>query len=97
MKNQFSTLSKDSLRIGITKHYEEDLSQKILKIGTIYKNQWKCDITDGSVANGVRQQIIFSFVLDKRSGKKIFCETETLHYKKGNQSGLKTMTFFFNR
>ena len=54
----------------------------------------KCDCNDGSVVNGVRQPILFSFVLDKPSGYKIFCEPETIHYKKINKSVLNTKTFY---
>ena len=42
----------------------------------------KCDIIDGSVVNGLREAILFSFVSDKPSGFKVFCEPETVQYKK---------------
>ena len=54
----------------------------------------KCDAIDGSVVNCIRQPILFSFVLDKPSGYKVFCEPETIHYKKINKSVLNTITFF---
>ena len=54
----------------------------ILKLNTIDKIHLKCDNIDGSVQDGVRQPILFSFVLDKPSGYKIFCQPETIHYKK---------------
>ena len=54
----------------------------ILNLNTIDKIHLKCDIIDGSIQDGVRQPILFSFVLDKPSGYKIFCEPETIHYKK---------------
>ena len=54
----------------------------ILNLNTINKIHLKCDIIDGSVQDGVRQPILFSFVLDKPSGYKIFCQPETIHYKK---------------
>ena len=54
----------------------------------------KCDCIDGSIQNGVRQAILFTFVLDKPSGYKIFREPETIHYKKINKSVLKTITFY---
>ena len=53
----------------------------------------KCDCIDGSLQDGIRQPILFSFVLDKPSGYKIFCEPETIHYKKSNKSVLNTITF----
>ena len=54
----------------------------ILNLNTIDKIHLKCDIIDGSVQDGVRQPILFSFVLDKPSGYKVFCQPETIHYKK---------------
>ena len=53
----------------------------------------KCDCIDGSVQDGVRQPILFSFVLDKPGGYKKFCEPETIHYKK-NRSVLNTIIFY---
>ena len=54
----------------------------------------KCDAIDGSVVNGVRQPILYSFVLDKPSGYKVFSQPETIHYKKINKSVLNTITFY---
>ena len=66
----------------------------ILNLNTINKIHLKCDIIDGSIQDGVRQPILFSFVLDKPSGYKIFCQPETIHYKKINKSVLNTITFY---
>ena len=54
----------------------------------------KCDIIDGSVVNGLRQPILYSFVLDKLPGYKVFCEPERVHYKKIIETVLKTITFY---
>ena len=54
----------------------------------------KCDVIDGSVVDGVRQPELNSFVLDKKPGYKVFCEPETIHYKKINISVLNTITFY---
>ena len=54
----------------------------------------KCDCIDGSIQDGVRQPILYSFVLDKPSGYKVFCERETIHYKKINKCVLNTITFY---
>ena len=54
----------------------------------------KCDVIDGSVLNGLRQPILFIFVLNKPSGYKVFCHPETKHYRKINQSVLNTTTFY---
>ena len=70
-------------------------SKKIsLNLNTIDKIHLKGDIIDGSVQDGVRQPILFSFVLDKSSGYKAFCQPETKHYKKINKSVLNTITFY---
>ena len=53
-----------------------------------------CDAIDGSVVNGVRQPILYSFVLDKPSGHKVFSEPETIHFKKINKSVRNTITFY---
>ena len=54
----------------------------------------KCDIIDGSIQDGVRQPILISFLLDKPSGYKVFCEPETIHYNKINKSVLNTIMFY---
>ena len=54
----------------------------------------KCDAIHGSVVDGVRQPILHSFILDKPPGYKVFCEPETIHYKKINKSVLNTITFY---
>ena len=66
----------------------------ILNLNTIHKIHLKCDCIDGSIQNGVRQPILYSFVLDKPAGYKVFCEPETIHYKKINKSVLNTITFY---
>ena len=68
----------------------------ILKLNTKIKIHLKCDCIDGSIQDGVRQPILFSFGLDKPSGYKIFCEPETIHYKKINRSVLNTITFYLD-
>ena len=65
----------------------------ILSIYTINKIHLKCDCIDGSIQDGIRQPILYSFVLDKKPGYKIFSEPETVHYKK-NKSVLNSITFY---
>ena len=60
------------------------ISDKILNLSTTNKIQLKCNIIDGSLVNGLRQPILYSLVLDKLPGYKVFCEPETTHYKKIN-------------
>ena len=92
-KSFFSTI------LGFTavwdyKHYNQYLSQKTVNLSNTNKIHLKCDAIDGSVVNGIRQPILFSFVLDKPSGYKVSCEPETFHYKKINNSVLNTITFY---
>ena len=54
----------------------------------------KCDCIDGSVLNGIRQPILFSFVLYKPSGYKVVFEPETIPFKKTNKCVLKTIIFY---
>ena len=39
----------------------------------------KCDVVKGSMVNGSRQPKLYSFVLDKLPGYKVFSEQETIH------------------
>ena len=92
-KSFFSTI------LGFTpgwdyKHYNKYTSQEIVNLGSTNKIHLKCDVIDGSVVNGVRQPILYSFVLDKKPGYKIFSEPETIHYKKINKSVLNNKTFY---
>ena len=64
------------------KHYNKYTSQKIVNLNTTNKINFNCNIFDGSVVNGVRHPIHFSFVSDKPKCFKILCEPETIHYKK---------------
>ena len=54
----------------------------------------KADVVNGSIVSGSRQPILFSFVLDKPSGYKVFCEPESIHSKKINKSILNTITLY---
>ena len=76
------------------KHYNENISQTIVSLNTTNRIHLKCDSFDGTVLNGIRQPILFSFLLDKPSGYKVFCEPETIRYKKINKSVLNTITFY---
>ena len=92
-KSFFSTI------LGFTpgwdyKHYNQYLSQKIVDLNSTNKIHLKCDAIDGSIQNGLRQPILYSFVLDKPAGYKVFSEPETIHYKKINKSVLNTITFY---
>ena len=76
------------------KFYNEYTSQKIVNLGSTNKIHLNCDCIDGSVVNGVRKPILYSFVLEKLPGYKVFSEPETIHYKKINKSVLNTINFY---
>ena len=70
-KSFFSTI------LGFTpgwdyKHYNQYLSQKIVNLSSTNKIHLKCDVIDGSIVNGFKHAILYSFRLDKPSGHKIF-------------------------
>ena len=69
-------------------------SNQILNLSSANKIHLKCNCIDGSFQDGVRQPILYSFVLDKLPGYKVFSEPETIHYKKLNKSVLNTITFY---
>ena len=73
--------------LGFTPYWDYKLGiyssdKVILNLNTINKIHLKCDIIDDSIQDGVRQPILFSFVLDKPSGYKIFCQPEQYIIKK---------------
>ena len=57
-------------------------SEKILILCSGDNIRLKCDVVDGIVVNGLRQQVLYSFILDELSGYKVFCQPETTHFKK---------------
>ena len=57
------------------KHYNKYISQKILNLGSTNKIHLQCDCIEASIQNGSRQPILFSFVLVKPSGYKMFFST----------------------
>ena len=69
-------------------------NDKILNLSAIEKIDLKSDTIYGSVANGLRQPILFTFVLNKPSRYKVFCEPETIHNKEMNKFVLNTLAFY---
>ena len=68
-------------------------SDKILYLNTINKVHSIGDVIDGCILNGLREPIVFSFILDKLSGYKVFCEPETIKYEKMAKSIMNFITF----
>ena len=73
------------------KHYNEYISQKTLNLCTTNEIRLKADIFDVSNVNGVQKPALYGFVIDTPPGFKVFCEPETIPYKK---SILKTIKLY---
>ena len=72
--------------------YKSDKSINIIGIDKIHL---KCDCVNGSVVNGVREPILYSFALSSPPGHKIFKEPRIKLFKKINKSVLSHITFYF--
>ena len=83
--------------LGFTKtRYSEGThrSEKPDMITTTDKVHLKCDCVDGSIVNGIREQILFSFNLSAPPGYKIIKEPNIILYKKINKTRLDSIQFF---
>ena len=69
-------------------------SDKPIKITGIDKVHLKCDCTQRSIVNGVREPILFSFALSSPPGHKIYKESRAKLFKKVNKSVLSHITFY---
>ena len=81
MKNRFFSTILGFQPHWDYKHYNKHISQKTVNLSSTNKIHLKCDLIDGSIVGGLRQPVLFSFVLDKPSGYKIFlrARNDTLH------------------
>ena len=70
-------------------------SDKPINITGIDKVHLKCDCIQGSIVNGVREPILFSFDLSSPPGHKIYKEPRVKLFKKINKSVLSHITFYF--
>ena len=70
-------------------------SDKPINITGIDKVHLKCDCIQGSIVNGVREPILYSFALDQPPGYKIYKEPKVKLFKKINKSVLSHITFYF--
>ena len=70
-------------------------SDKPINITGIDKIHLKCDCIQGSIVNGVREPILFSFALSSPPGHKIYKESRVKLFKKINKSVLSHITFYF--
>ena len=68
--------------VGIKSTIMKTRVRKTVNLSGTNKIHSKCNIVNVSIVNGLRQPIPFSFVLHKPNSYKVFCETETIYYKK---------------
>ena len=69
-------------------------SERPINITGIDKVHLKCDCIDGSIMNGNREPILYSFSLDQPPGHKIYKEPKVKLFKKINKSILSHITFY---
>ena len=70
-------------------------SNRPINITGIDKNHLKCNCIQGSIVNGIREPILFSFALSSPPGHKIYKEPRVKLFKKINKSVLSHITFYF--
>ena len=69
-------------------------SNKPINITGIDKVHLKCDCIDGSIMNGTREPILYSFALDEPPGHKIYKEPKVKLFKKITKSVLSQIMFY---
>ena len=70
-------------------------SDKPINITGTDKVHLKCNVVDGSIVNGIREPILYSFALDQPPGHKIYKEPKVKLFKKIKKSILFHITFYF--
>ena len=76
----------------IARSYKSD---KPINITGIDKIHLKCDCIQGSIINGIREPILYSFALSSPPGYKIYKEPTIKLFKNINKSVLSHITFYF--
>ena len=69
-------------------------SDKPIDITGIDKNHLKCSCIQGSIVNGIREPILYSFALSSPPGHKIYKEPSIKLFKKINKSVLSHIRFY---
>ena len=69
-------------------------SDRPMNITGIDKIHLKCDCIQGSIVNGKREPILYSFALSSPPGYKIYKEPKVKLFKKVNKSVLSHITFY---
>ena len=70
-------------------------SDRPINITGIDKIHLKCDCIQGSIVNGIRESVLFSFALSSPPGYKMYKEPRVKLFKKINKSILSHITFYF--
>ena len=68
-------------------------SENPVMITSIDKVHLRCDCVDGSIVNGVREQILYSFNISAPPGYKILKKLTIVSYKKTNKTRLENIHF----
>ena len=95
--NPITFVSELNKHIGFTSEtYSERThkSEKPVMISSVNKVHLKCNCVDGSIVNGIREQILFGFNLSAPPGYKIINNPTTVLYKKINKTRLDEIQFF---
>ena len=69
-------------------------SDRPINITGIDKIHLKCDCIQGSIVNGIREPILYSFALSTPPGHKVYKEPKVKLFKKANKSVLSHITFY---
>ena len=72
--------------------YKSDKPVKNLGVDKVHL---KCDCIKGSIVNGVKEPILYSFALSSPPGHKIHKQPKIKLFKKVNKSVLSHTTFYF--
>ena len=70
-------------------------SDKPINITGIDKIHRKCDCIQGSIVNGIREPILYSFAMSSPPGHKIYKEPRVKLFKNINKTVLSHITFYF--
>ena len=93
------TQSKSYPLNDIDSHYQliagSYKSDRPINITGIDKIHLKCDCIQGSIVNGIRESILFSFALSSPPGYKMYKEPRIKLFKKVNKSVLSHITIYF--
>ena len=69
-------------------------SDKPINNTGIDKIHLKCDCVNGSIVNGIREPIFYSFALDQPQRRRIYKKLRIKLFKKINKSFLSHITFY---